>query len=210
MLNTVSKEFLLRYCPNPRLMYDLGEEYDRLNRLFFDGALPELEKKVKIDKDKEERVTYPMLRWNGRFKNLWGRYTPTGRPGHGKIELAVHLCPYPNCVRSTLLHEMVHKFQCLIRERDGHGESFLETSSEVNEKAESLGLKERCGYFLHRHYQEVRNTSPVYISKELEYEFHVNKDLDVARSMRKVMGLVTGDRATFNLEEEPETVQPSA
>jgi hypothetical protein len=185
-------------------MYDLGEEYDRLNRLLFDGALPELEKKVKIDKNKEERVTYPMLKWNGRFKNMWGRYTPVARPGHGKIELAVHLCPYPNNVRSTLLHEMVHKFQCLTLERDAHGPSFLETAEEVNLKAEALGLQERCGFFLERHDQVVYNTNPVFLSKELECEFHVNRDLDVARKMRNVMALVTGGRATFNLEERAE------
>lgn len=187
-------------------MYDLGGEYDRLNELLFDGCLPELSKKVKIDKNEEERITYPNLTWNGRFKRIWGKYIPTGGKELGKIQLAKHLAPHPQALRSTLLHEMVHKMQDFLGEKDAHGESFLEISSEVNRKAETLGLKERCGFFLERHSQEIRNTNPVFISKELEYEFHVNKDLDVARSMKKVMGFVTGDRAIFNLEENLETV----
>lgn len=209
MRTTVSKEFLLRYCPNPRLMYDLGEEYDRLNELLFRGELPELEKKVKIDKNQEERVSYPTLKWNGRFKRMWGRYTPNGKPGHGKIELAVHLAAYPWNLRSTLLHEMVHKFQDLTLERDAHGPSFLEISQEVNLKAEELGMKERSGFFLHRSEMVVYNVDPKFMSKELETEFHVNRDLDVARKMRNVMDLVTGGRATFNLEDrEAEASSP--
>ena len=187
-------------------MYDLGEEYDRLNKLLFDGCLPELSKKVKIDKNKEERVTYPKLTWNGRFKNIWGKYIPTGGKELGKIQLAKHLAPHPQALRSPLLHEMVHKMQDFLGQADAHGESFLELSSEVNRKAEALGIKERCGFFLERHEKVIRNTAPVFISKELEYKFHVNKDLDVARAMHKVMKFVTGDRVLFNLEEELETV----
>jgi hypothetical protein len=183
---TLSKGFFRTFCPTPTHIYDLGKVYDELNTLFYDGQLEPLSKVLKKDKEGTERASYPMLKWEGRFQKILGMYSPSPKRGAGLIRLSRRIASDPIQVRSTLLHEMLHKYLDLKGLEDGvlgHGENFILHSKAINERCESLVKP----YRIHFLGQEITSEQPSF-SVDLigESEFHVTKDLDVARKMKAV------------------------
>lgn len=107
---------------------DLQLLFARLNYEFFNGEAPDCK-----------------IRYNERFSNAAGRTTYNTHPL--EIELSPkHFRRYPEALRETLLHEMVHAW-CYAKFRDtGHGPRFKKKLRE-------------CG--LHSIYHELGSVAPL-------------------------------------------------
>ena len=107
---------------------DLQLLYARLNYEFFNGEAPDCK-----------------IRYNERFSNAAGRTTYGSQPL--EIELSPkHFRQYPEALRETLLHEMIHAW-CYAKFRDtGHGPRFKRKLRE-------------CG--LNSIYHELGNVAPL-------------------------------------------------
>lgn len=179
---SLSKGFFQAFCPNPTLMYDLGEIYSELNAKFFNGELPVLTKVVKTGKDGISRATYPKLKWEGRFRKVLGMY----HPGSELIRLSRAIAPDPVQVRSTLLHEMLHKYLDQKGLDDGilgHGENFISFAKRINDRCSDIGVSYRINFYD----LEITTEQPTFQVDMLgSTEFKVTKDLDVVRKMKTV------------------------
>jgi hypothetical protein len=185
--NTLSRSFVQLYCPNPCGMHDLGELYSQFNAKYFEGELPVLKPHTVVDENEEVWESYPkQIAWNGRFKKLYGRYTYSPARGRGFIELSKRIALDPILVRSTMLHEMLHKYLDLKALGDGiegHGPNFVEHGVRINRICESEKVEYRINFFDH----PVEDSNPRYLSETYAQEFPVRKDLDLGRKMAKIM-----------------------
>jgi hypothetical protein len=173
---TLSKSFFLRYCPNPCAIYELGEMYAEFNALYFNGELPILEVVTKVDKNGEVRHSYPRIKWEGRYKKLWGTYKPNGR-GTGVIKLSRECASDPKQVRSTLLHEMLHAYLDL-KNLDtgvkGHGPTFIQNAKRINELAAERGVTYRINFYD----EAITEDQPQVYSDLLKTTLYLGTDLD--------------------------------
>jgi len=182
---TVSTAFFQRFCPDPARTHDLIELYAEFNARYFNGELPVLKTRVKTDENGEERVVTKDVGWDGKYKKLWGTYKPNGR-GTGKIKLARAAALDPVQVRTTLLHEMVHKRLDQIGKDDGikgHGPNFIAEAKRINELCEAEGVAYRVDFYC----EPVTQDEPFCESDLLKTTIYLGKDLDVARRMRAVL-----------------------
>ena len=182
---TVSNAFFARFCPDPCAIYDLGELYAEFNAKYFGGELPIQKVTSRTDENDETWHSYPRLKWEGRFRKLWGNYTMNGR-GTGVIKLARKCAEDPIQVRSTLLHEMLHAYLDMKGLDDGikgHGENFILEAKRINELCEANGVTYRINFFN----EEITKEQPIVYSDLLKTTLYLGKDLDVARRMRKLL-----------------------
>lgn len=185
MKTTLSDSFFKRYCPDPTAIYDLGELYCEFNAKFFNGALPLPKTVTTVDANGEEWRDYPLLRWDGKFKKLWGNYKPNGK-GTGKIKLARNAAMDSVQVRSTLLHEMLHAYLDMTHRDDGikgHGPNFIAEAKRINEMCESKGVAYRVNFYD----EAVTKEQPEVYCDLLKTTIYCGKDLDVARQMRSIL-----------------------
>lgn len=185
--STLSSSFFRRFCPDPTVMYDLGDLYAELNARFFNGELPVLPSESYTDKDGETRTRYGTLKWDGRMRQrTLGTYKASSRRGHGTIRLARSIAYDPARTRSVLLHEMLHKYLDLKSMDDGilgHGENFVSEAKRINETCEKSGVE----YRIHFYDEVVTRDEPFVVSELSRKEIYCGKDLDVARNMQAVM-----------------------
>jgi hypothetical protein len=192
----LSDGFFRAFCPNPTQIYDLGRLYNELNFRFFRGELPTLQEVRKIDKQGTERVSYPSLKWEGRFKKVLGMYHPSPKRGTGVIRISRKLASDPTGLRSTLLHEMLHKYLDLKGLDDGikgHGKNFILHAKGINEICKSRGFK----YRIHFYEEEILQEAPSFKTSLLGEEIHVIKDLDVARTMKRIFGVAFDEKFVY-------------
>lgn len=182
---TLSDSFFRAFCPDPCAIYDLGEIYSEFNAKYFNGELPVLKVITKVDENDETWHSYPRLKWEGRYKKLWGTYSPNGR-GSGVIRLARNCAPDPVQVRSTLLHELVHAYLDMKRQDTGikgHGPTFIREAKRINELCESNGVAYRVNFYN----VAVTQDQPIVYSDLLKTEIYCGKDLDIARRMQSII-----------------------
>lgn len=185
MQTTVSNSFFARFCPDPTVTFDLGDLHAEFNAKYFNGDLPVAAVKTRVDENGEEWRSYPALRWDGKFKKLWGQYKPNGR-GTGKIKIARAAAMDPVQVRSTLLHEMVHSYLDMTGKDDGikgHGPNFIAEAKRINELCEAAGVSYRVNFFD----VPVTKEQPEVECELLKTTIYCGKDLDVARQMRTIL-----------------------
>jgi hypothetical protein len=185
MQTTLSNKFFARFCPDPTVMFDLGEMYAEFNAKYFNGELPLADVKVHVDENGEEWRSYPNLKWDGKFKKLWGQYKANGR-GTGKIKIALQAAMDPVQVRSTLLHEMLHAYLDLTGRDDGikgHGPNFIAEAKRINELCEANNFAYRINFFD----IAVTKEQPEVECDLLKTTIYCGKDLDVARQMRTIL-----------------------
>lgn len=190
----LSNSFFERYCPNPYAVYDLGEIYAEFNAKYFNGELPVLTVVTRTDENGETRNSYPRLKWEGRFRKVWGNYKPNGR-GSGVIKLARNCVKDPVQVRSTLLHEMLHAYLDMKGQDDGikgHGPNFIAQAKRINEQCAAAGVNYRVNFYD----VEITQDEPVVYSDLLKTTIHCGKDLDLARRMQTII------RAAFDQDSE--------
>lgn len=182
----VSERFFRTFCPNPTVIYDLGELYNLYNAKFFNGELPELVSIVKKVKG-EEVVTYTRLKWDGRLRSrTYGTYTSTPRAGHGVIRLGRFMAGEPIQVKSTLVHEMLHQWLDLKGLDDGvkgHGEQFILHARRINLVCQEENLPIRVNFYD----QEILKETPEFQCSAIGETIYTVKDLDIARSVEKVI-----------------------
>lgn len=185
--STLSESFFRRFCPDPTVMYDLGEIYAEFNARYFNGDLPILPCKTRTDDNGETWSRYDTLKWDGRMgRHSLGTYKASARRGNGTIRLSRRIASDPVKTRSVLLHEMLHKYLDLKGKKDGilgHGGNFVTEAKRINELCEKTGVKHRI-YFYD---EEVTKEQPFVLPELLEEKIHCGKDLDVARNMQSVM-----------------------
>lgn len=184
---TLSTSFFTHFCPNPTVMYELGDLYAELNAKFFNGELPLLPCKTVTDKNGEIRNVYGTLKWDGRIgRRTLGTYKATARRGHGSIRLARSIASDPAKTRSVLLHEMLHKYLDLKGLDDGilgHGENFVTEAKRINEQCQEVGVN----YRIHFYDQEITEEQPFVVSEMTREEIYCSKDLDIARNMQALV-----------------------
>ncbi len=185
--STLSSSFFRRFCPDPTVMYDLGDLYAELNARFFNGELPILPSDSYTDKNGETRTRYGTLKWDGRMgQRTLGTYKASSRRGNGTIRLSRRIASDPVKTRSVLLHEMLHKYLDLKSMDDGilgHGENFVSEAKRINEACEKSGV----GYRIHFYDEVVTRDEPFVISDLTKKEIYCGKDLDIARNMQAVV-----------------------
>lgn len=185
--STLSESFFRRFCPDPTVMYDLGEIYAEFNARYFTGNLPLLPCKIRTDENGETWSRYDTLKWDGRMgRRVLGTYKTSARRGFGTIRLSRVIAGDPVKTRSVLLHEMLHKYLDLERRDDGikgHGENFVKEAKRINELCESTGVKHR----IHFYEEEITQSYPFVLPELLGDKVHCSKDLDIARNMQSVM-----------------------
>ena len=182
---TVSSKFLKRFCPDPTVMFDLGELHAEFNARFFDGKLPVTPVVTHTDENGEERRSYPRLKWDGRMRRLWGNYKPNGR-GSGEIKLARNAADDPVQVKSTLLHEMLHAYLDRTNRDDGikgHGPNFIAEATRINAICADLGVAYRVNFYD----VAVTKEEPEVYSDLLKTTIYCGKDLDLARRMKTIL-----------------------
>jgi hypothetical protein len=178
---TLSPAFFNRFCPDPTVMYDLGELYAEFNAKYFYGELPLLPCATKVDKNGETRNVYGTLKWDGRLgKTTLGIYK------RGTIYLNRKIAKDPIQTRSVLLHEMLHKFLDVKGWDDGiagHGPNFIKEAKRINESCAT-----RCvQYRVHYYDVPVTRAEPTYRSDLIGEDIHCVQDLDLARKMGSVI-----------------------
>lgn len=182
---TVSDKFFDRFCPDPTVIFDLGELYAEFNAKFFNGNLRVLRVIERTDKNGEARKKYPTLKWEGRYRTKRGTYKPNNR-GTGEIKLARMTAKDPVQVRSTLLHEMVHAYLDQTNRDDGikgHGPNFIAEATRINTLCADL----RVAYRVNFYDVAVTKEEPEVYSDLLKTTLYCGKDLDLARSMKAVL-----------------------
>jgi len=183
---TVSSSFFQAFCPDPTSIYDLGELYAEFNAKYFDGNLRVLRVIEKTDANGDQRNVYPELKWEGRFRKLWGYYKPGNQRGTGMIKIARKAALDPIQVRSTLLHEMVHKWLDQVGKDDGikgHGQNFIDKARQINEICDRTGVKYRVNFYD----VPVTKEEPEAFSDMLKTKIYCGKDLDLARKMKSIL-----------------------
>jgi len=183
---TVSASFFQAFCPNTTSIYDLGELYAEFNAKYFDGKLRVLRVIEKTDANGDKRNIYPELKWEGRFRKLWGQYKPSRTRGAGMIKIAKVAAVDPTQVRSTLLHEMIHKWLDQIGQDDGikgHGQNFIEKARQINQLCEETGMKYRVNF----HDVAVTKEEPEVYCDMLKTTIYCGKDLDIAHRMKAIL-----------------------
>jgi hypothetical protein len=193
----ISDSFFRYFCPDPTVMYDLGELYGSFNSQFFNGDLSEL---VPVTKKVEGRevIVYSRLKWDGRLKSrTYGTYTPSSTPGKGVIRLARFMAGDPVQVKSTLLHEMLHQWLDLKGLDDGvkgHGPRFIRFSRQINLFCQEKDLPFRVNFYG----QEIVKETPEFQCSAIGETIYTVKDLDIARSVEKVINAAfDGNNTTF-------------
>lgn len=183
---TLSDSFFARFCPDPCVIHDLVELYAEFNARFFLGTLPLLKTTEYEDDNGEMRVSTRDVLWDGRYRNAYGKYVPATKPGHGQIRIARFTATDSAQVRSTLLHEMVHKWLDLKGLDDGikgHGPNFIDAACNINALCEEWDLPYRVNY----HDQEVTLEQPEVHSELLMTTVYCGRDLDVATRMQSII-----------------------
>ena len=182
---TISDSFFARWCPDPTVMFDLGELYAEFNAKYFDGNLRVLRVIEHEDKNGEVRRKYPTLKWEGRYKTKWGTYTPNGR-GTGVIKISRLAAKDPTQVRNTLLHEMIHAYLDQTNRDDGingHGPNFIAEATRINAKCSDAGVTYRVNFYD----VPVTKDEPEVYSDLLKSTIYCGKDLDLAQKMRTIL-----------------------
>jgi hypothetical protein len=182
---TVSDKFFKRFCPDPTVMFDLGELYAEFNAKYFDGNLRVLRVIERVDENGETWKKYPTLKWEGRYKTKWGTYKLNNR-GTGEIKIARMCADDPIQVRSTLLHEMVHAYLDQTSRDDGikgHGPNFIAEATRINAKCADLGVAYRVNFYD----VPVTKDEPEVYSDLLKTTIYCGKDLDLARRMKTIL-----------------------
>jgi hypothetical protein len=197
-LNTsLGQSFFTRFCPDPTVMYDLGELYAEFNAIFFNGELPVLSHQEYTDKNGEKRRKYNTLKWDGRMRTrTLGTYAPSKSPGHGTIRLSRKIAQDPVQVRSTLLHEMLHKYLDFKGTSDGilgHGPNFSAAAKQINDICRDRNVNYRVNFYD----VEVTQENPYIRVKLLQTEMFYDPDLDIARKMNAVARAAFGDEFTY-------------
>lgn len=185
MQTTVSNSFFKRYCPDPTTIFDLGELHAEYNAKYFNGELPVTKTLTVVDSNGEEWRTYPHLKWEGRFRKVWGQYKTNGR-GTGVIRIARKAAMNSNQVRSTLLHEMVHAYLDMTGKDDGikgHGPNFIAEAKRINEMCEESGVAYRVNFYD----EAITKDEPEVYCDLLKTTIYCGKDLDVARHMKSIL-----------------------
>lgn len=183
---TVSQSFYERYCPNMCATFDLVELYNTFTARFFGGLLPDLNTKVITDENGETRILTQDIVWDGRYRTVYGKYVPSKKRGHGQIRLAKFMAKDHVQVKSTLLHEMVHKHLDYLQQDDGikgHGPNFIDAARRINAQCEEWNLPYRVNFFD----EEVTKEQPEVYSNMLMTTVYCGRDLDVARRMQAVI-----------------------
>lgn len=179
---TVSDRFFRSFCPDPTVIYDLAALYNSYNSRFFSGDLPELKRVVKKVKGKEV-VCYPDLKWDGRLRSkTYGTYTPAPRPGNGKIRLSRSIASKPVKLKSTLVHEMLHKWLDLKGLDDGvkgHGPEFIRFAKQINLTCQADGIPIRVNFFG----KPITKEAALFQCGFIGSTVYSVEDLDIARSL---------------------------
>jgi hypothetical protein len=187
-----SGSFFQRFCPDPTVMYDLGELYAEYNARYFNGELPVPEAITYTDDNDEQRVRYPRLKWNGTFRRVYGKYYFKDR----SIHLARRIADDPVQVKSTLLHEMLHQYlhqQDLDDGIEGHGPNFIKYAKEINEKCAEQGVEYRINFYD----VEITREDPAFYCDLIGQEVACFKDLDLALRVKKVVEKAFNDSWTY-------------
>ena len=181
MKTTLSSAFFAQFCPDPTVMYDLGELYAEFNAKYFNGELPVLPHATKVDKSGETRRVYGTLKWDGRLgKSTLGCYK------RGVIHLNRKIAKDLNKTRSVLLHEMLHKFLDVKGLDDGiagHGPNFIAEAKRINDVCAARGVQ----YRVHYYDVPVTRVQPTYRSELIGEDIHCVQDLDLARKMGTII-----------------------
>ena len=173
--NRLTTSFVTRFCPDPCAMHDLVALYDEFNSTFFDGALKPL-RTYSVEKDGEVYTYAHDLKWTGRFRTTRGKYYFADK----SIKLGKWQAHTPYMVRSTLLHEMVHKYLDMKDQHDGvegHGENFIREAVRINKKCEELRVEYRVLFYD----EVVSREAPAFHAEIFNQEIVVVKDLDLIR-----------------------------
>lgn len=183
---TLSPAFFSAFCPDPTVMYELGDVYAELNAKYFEGQLPVLPFREITDKNGETRRIYGTLKWDGRMKGkTLGTYQGKPRRGHGVIRLSRSIAKDPVRTRSVLLHEMLHKYLDMKGLDDGikgHGENFTTHAKNINEVCAAKDVS----YRIHFYDEVITMDEPLVYSELLMTEIHFSRDLDIARNMQAI------------------------
>lgn len=190
--NRLTTSFVKRFCPDPCAMHDLVALYDEFNFTFFNGALKPLSTYC-VEKDGEVYTYAHDLKWTGRFKTCRGKYYYADK----SIKIGKWQAHSPYQVRSTLLHEMVHKYLDMVGLDDGvegHGENFITEAVRVNKMCEELDVNYRVNF-----YDEViSREDPVFSAELIGREVMVIKDLDLIRKLRGNLNAAFDRKWTFH------------
>jgi hypothetical protein len=194
---SLSDGFFRKYCPDPTVMYDLGDLYAEFNSKYFDGELCIAQYASWVDADGESRRKYGHLKLDGRLsRRTLGMYKPTTRAGKGTIVLNRKIASDPNLTRSVLLHEMIHKFLDAKGMTDGvkgHGPNFLAEACRINNLCLSQGVEHR----VHFMGEEITQEEPSTFAVLLDREIGMGKDLDIADRMKSVMKTAFDTKYTY-------------
>lgn len=185
---TLSESFFRTFCPNPEVMYDLGELYSTYNNEFFYGKLPELKKIVKKTRSGEEHVSFDRVKWDGRMGlRTLGTYTTkrSTKAGCGIIRLSRKIAKDLALTKSTLLHEMLHAYLDLVGEdrgMKGHGDSFIRESVRINTHCKDKGYSFRVLFYD----KEIECQKPYIHSDTVNGNIDCFEDLDFALIAKKI------------------------
>lgn len=186
MKTTVSQGFFERFCSDICATHDLPALYAQFNAKFFNGLLPDLNIQTVVDDNGETHILTQDIVWDGRYRAVYGKYVPGLKRGRGQIRLARFMAKDSVQVKSTLLHEMVHKWLDLKQLDDGikgHGPNFIDTARDINAQCEEWDLPYRINFYD----EEVTKEQPEVNSDLLMTTVYCGRDLDVAKRMQSVI-----------------------
>jgi predicted SprT family Zn-dependent metalloprotease len=163
---TVRHSFFLAQVRDPESHYNLPELFKEFNRLYFDGGLPPTK-----------------IKWEGRYSRVWGKYLANGEIRIGRNCARAE---DPAQVKSTLLHEMLHRFLDVTNQDDGvlgHGPNFIDHAVAINKMAEANGARYRINFYD----VAVTREEPVFYCDLLKTEIKTCRDLDTVRRMKSLV-----------------------
>lgn len=170
-----------RFCPDPCATFDLVTLYREYNALYFNGELRDIRVLSEKDENDETWESTPDIQWDGRFRRVYGKYYF----GTKQIRLARHMVYDTTKVKSTLLHEMLHKHLHQNGEDDGidgHGPNFIREAKRINDLCRERNVSYRVEFYN----EEITREEPVVFADLIGTEVACFKDLDLARKVKAV------------------------
>lgn len=179
--NRLTGGFMQRFCPNPYATFDLIALYREFNALYFNGDLRDIRVTSEKDENDETWEDTSDIQWDGRYRKVYGKYIYNNR----QIRLAKHMVFKPNKVKSTLLHEMLHKYLHQTSQDDGiegHGPNFIKEAKRIND----LCRERNAPYRVEFYDEEITREEPVVFADLIGTEVACFKDLDLARKVKAI------------------------
>lgn len=190
----------------------LNKAFDKYNKMFFNGVLPDIEIKISRTRNCFGRFWHRTDRKTGRMTPLW-------------IDISKYYKRSQHDIDCTLIHEMIHYYICFMGMKDTnkHGIIFKGMANEISNKSEfkitvttsSYGLETlkkkiyKVMVFNHKGRRCVakisNNFDYKYFVKQYKFEdvtvfYASNQELDNFRESRSTLHFKYIDSLTFNIK----------